>query len=184
MAPFPEETQQRIGSLASFRQGISRLREELPKAISGSGGALRMGQQVIRRVPGIGSQISERISPSNEVVGAIRDRVMADFTRIMSGLQASEQEQARLSRILSDIGTVDTQTALAKIDEFEQAVNVYVEERSRLNPSLGISGGTEFPAAAPTQNLSGRKIRRSKFSALTQEQQQDVLSSGVQVIED
>jgi hypothetical protein len=84
----------------------------------------------------VGPQVSERMSAGGEQVAAVRDRVMADFIRIMSGLQASEAEQARLARILPDLGTVDAQTALAKIAEFEQGVIAYVRERARLRPDL------------------------------------------------
>ena len=99
-----------------------------------------MAQQVIRKAPVIGPQLSERFNPDTEVLGGVLDRVRADFTRIMSGLQAAESEQARLLRTLPDIGTVDYATAVKKLDEFEAGIKAYIEERARLRPDLFRTG--------------------------------------------
>lgn len=138
--PFSAESIQRAGTLASFRQGINRLKEILPNFIdsraSGIAAGMRLGQQIVRRVPLAGAQISERMDREGEAVAAVRDRAMAEFIRLMSGLQASEAEQGRLLRILPDLGTVDKETALRKIDEFEASVIAYAREIARLQPGL------------------------------------------------
>ena len=139
--PAPsEEAQRGVGNFAGFRQGLSRFKELLPTfikqrgGVTGSGG--RLGQQVVRRTPIIGPQLSERLSKEGEDIASIRARVMGDYVRIMSGLQASETEQKRLGSILPDLWTVDAATALSKIDEFERGVLSYARERARLRPDL------------------------------------------------
>lgn len=138
--PPPGEVGEKAARLGGFAQDLQQFKGALPGFIEERGGmrggAGRIGQQVLRRAPMIGAQISERVSSEGEVIAAARDAVMADFTRIMSGLQASEQEQARLARILPDLGTVDAATALEKIDQFERSVQAYARELVHQRPHL------------------------------------------------
>lgn len=153
--PAPSTEAEAAGKLAGFSKNLAQFKAQLPGFIERNKtlGGRRIGQQVARRVPIIGAQISERISKEGELTAAARDAVMADFTRIMSGLQASELEQARLARILPDLGTVDSATALAKIAQFENSVRAFAQERFRtrpnlLSPELIEELGLNAPAAA------------------------------------
>ena len=159
--PPPVEVGERASRLGGFAQDLANFKKALPGFIKKRGGGKRIGQQIIRKTPMIGAQLSERVSKEGEIIAAARDAVMADFIRIMSGLQASEQEQARLQRILPDLGTVDAATALAKIDQFEQSVFAYARELAHQRPHLltpelskllGLEGGAT-PEADPARDL-------------------------------
>jgi hypothetical protein len=157
--PPPADVGEKAARLGGFAQDLFNFKKALPEFIKKQGGGRRIGQQVGRRLPLIGPQVSERISKEGEIIGAARDAVMADFTRIMSGLQASEQEQARLARILPDLGTVDAKTALAKIEQFEQSVQAYARELINQRPHLLTPELTQllgFRGAQPTAGGGGQ----------------------------
>jgi len=140
--PPSEETQQRLGAIQSFRQNLTKYETELPAFL---GQPRQQGfvaerkrelQGFVRGFGKPGQEVSEAMGPEGELVEARRDFIMADFVRIMSGLQASEKEQTRLGRVLSGIGAGTPEFARSKITQFRESVDNFIRERARLRPDL------------------------------------------------
>lgn len=92
------------GTIGPLFQTIQDLRESFRAAAEGTNRGARIAQQVGRRIPGVGPQISGAWNPRLEEIGTKMDSVRDSIAKLKEGGRLSDQDALRYQRRVGDLG--------------------------------------------------------------------------------